>query len=165
MNAKNIIVASILLLLGASATLAAQTKAESKEQARIEQAAWIKQSLEDKDFRIEVSQALPQSGRSVNLTSSYSISLKDDVVISQLPYYGRAYSVPYGGGEGLNFKAEYTDYSLAYDAKGMATIQLKARTKEDSYTIRLRIYPNGKSYVYVESVNRQSISFNGELEK
>jgi len=37
--------------------------------------------------------------------------------------------IPYGGGEGLNFKAPLTDYKLDWDKKGTAKIKFTARSQ------------------------------------
>jgi len=37
------------------------------------------------------------------LTSPYSVEIRNDSIISHLPYYGRAYSIPYGGGDSSFF--------------------------------------------------------------
>jgi hypothetical protein len=104
---------------------------------------------------------LPMNGRSQTLTSPYSLEIKDDRVKSHLPYYGRAYSIPYGGGEGLNFEAEITGYKLSFDTKGKAVVEFETKTKEDQHGFRLEIFPNGSTSIHVTPVNRQAISFHG----
>ena len=66
--------------------------------------------IESENYKIDVNTAMPMRGRSIPLTSSYSLTIRNDSVISYLPYYGRAYSIPYGGGDGLNFKAILQKY-------------------------------------------------------
>ena len=108
--------------------------------------------------------ALPARGRSVTLTSPYSVEIRNDSVISYLPYYGRAYSIPYGGGEGLNFKAPLTDYKLEWDKKETAKIKFSARSEEDKFDFIIDVFSNGSSSIFVNMQNRQSISFQGELD-
>ena len=106
---------------------------------------------------------VPMRGRSIPLTSSYSLEIRNDSVISYLPYYGRAYSIPYGGGDGLNFKAVLKEYSMEMDKKGNAVIEFIARNPEDRYEYRVKVFPNGSASIDVNMQNRQSISFQGEL--
>ena len=113
---------------------------------------------------LNVNRALPARGRSVTLTSPYSVEIRNDSVISYLPYYGRAYSIPYGGGEGLNFKAPLTDYKLEWDKKETAKIKFSARSEEDKFDFIIDVFSNGSSSIFVNMQNRQSISFQGELD-
>src|SRR6186997_773588 len=72
----------------------------------------VKTSVESKQFIFHAQTALPTSGRSRQLTSEYTLRIFPDSLISYLPFYGRAYSVPYGSSDGgFNFtstKFEYT---------------------------------------------------------
>ena len=124
----------------------------------------MKNSITSGKYKIDVNRALPARGRSVMLTSPYSIEIRNDSIISHLPYYGRAYSIPYGGGEGLNFKAPLTDYKLDWDKKGTAKIKFTARSTEDKFDFDIDIFSNGSSTIFVNMQNRQSINFQGEVD-
>ena len=147
----------VLLLAGQS--LYAQSKKEKKEQKK----EAVKKLIESENYKIDVNTAMPMRGRSIPLTSSYSLEIRNDSVISYLPYYGRAYSIPYGGGDGLNFKAVLKEYSMEMDKKGNAVIEFIARNPEDRYEYRVKVFPNGSASIDVNMQNRQSISFQGEL--
>lgn len=138
----------------------AQTKQEKKKQA--EQA--VRQLIEAKDYKINVDRAIPMRGGSKNLTSSYSLKVRNDSVYSYLPYFGVAYSLPYGGGKGLLFDESLTDYKIEYTKKGAAKISFKSRNNEDSYTFNLTIFPDGTASIQVAPVNKQSISYSGDLD-
>lgn len=151
----------ILLLITAagSSTLSAQSRREKKELRK--QA--VEKLIESGKYKIEVDKAFPARGRSVSLTSPYSIEIRNDSVFSYLPYYGRAYSIPYGGGEGLNFKAPLADYKPEWNKKGTAVIQFTARSPEDRFDFKVDVFDNGSSSIYVNMQNRQAIHFLGEL--
>ena len=154
------IIFSLLLITAMSMpTLSAQTKKEKKELKK--QA--VEKLVTSGKYKINVNRALPARGRSVTLTSPYSVEIRNDSVISYLPYYGRAYSIPYGGGEGLNFKAPLTDYKLEWDKKETAKIKFSARS-EERFDFSIDVFSNGSSSIFVNMQNRQSISFQGELD-
>ena len=159
---KTIRIIFFLLLITAMSmpTLSAQTKKEKKELKK--QA--VEKLVTSGKYKINVNRALPARGRSVTLTSPYSVEIRNDSVISYLPYYGRAYSIPYGGGEGLNFKAPLTDYKLEWDKKETAKIKFSARSEEDKFDFSIDVFSNGSSTIFVNMQNRQSISFQGELD-
>lgn len=115
----------------------------------------------DRRLTINISSATPQGGATVQLTSDYSISIYGDTVVSQLPFYGRAYTVPYGGGDGLMFKAPISGYTSSRGKDGATNITFKTKTAEDSYDFSIRVYDNGKAYVSVQPQQRSHISYQG----
>lgn len=159
---RRIITYCMLLLIGVC-TLSAQTK-EDKKQQQIREREILKELIDAGNYKIDASMAYPRRGRSVPLTSPYSLEIKNDSVFSHLPYYGRAYSIPYGGGQGLVFSAPVTEYKVTYNKKGEAKINITARTNEDQYKYTITVFPNGSSSINVSMQNRESISFSGQLE-
>lgn len=137
--------------------------AQSKADQRNKEKQVVKELLESKEYIIEVDRAIPMRGPSRHLTSPYTLEIKGDSVDSYLPYFGQAYSVPYGGGKGLIFKAPITDYKLSFNKKGEAKIKFKAYSGEDTFTYTIEVFPNGSASINVLAINRQGISFYGEL--
>lgn len=160
MKAIRIIFSLLLIMAISIPTLSAQTKKEKKELKK--QA--VEKLITSGKYKIDVNRALPARGRSVMLISPYSVEIRNDSIISHLPYYGRAYSIPYGGGEGLNFIAPLTDYKLDWDKKGTAKIKFTARSTEDKFDFDIDIFSNGSSTIFVNMQNRQSINFQGEVD-
>src|SRR6476660_9684977 len=104
MNPSNMIVGKILLIVSVL-FLTHRINAQSDKEA-------IKTSIESKQFIFHAQTALPTSGRSRQLTADYDLRLFSDSLISNLPFYGRAYSVPYGSGDGgFNFTSTKFDYT------------------------------------------------------
>lgn len=160
MKTKKHLLLLILALLMGLPTLSAQSKREKREQKK----EAVKKLIVSENYKIDVNTALPMRGRSVPLTSLYSLEIRNDSVISYLPYYGRAYSIPYGGGNGLRFKAPLKEYDMQMDRKGNSVITFTARNPEDKYDFRMKVYSNGSASIDVTMQNRQSISFHGELD-
>jgi hypothetical protein len=119
--------------------------------------------LESKRYKIEVNRMNPMKGSSRHLNTDYSITQSGDSIKSYLPYQGEAYSAPYGGGSVLVFDALITDYTIKSEKKGATSISFKARTPEDIYTYRIKVFKNGSSTIHVSANKRQSISFYGDL--
>ena len=157
---KQIFMLLLALLVGIPTLSAQQSKKEKKEQKK----EAVMKLIESENYKIDVNTAMPMRGRSIPLTSSYSLTIRNDSVISYLPYYGRAYSIPYGGGDGLNFKTILKEYNVEMDKKGNAVIKFVARNPEDRYEFRAKVFPNGSASIDVNMQNRQSISFPGELD-
>ena len=125
----------IVLFFGGQ-SLYSQSKKEREEQKAKE----IKEMIENGRFTIEVDRALPMGGRTVHLTTPYSLEMRGDSAISYLPYFGRAYSLPYGGGDGMRFEESITDYQSTFDKKGTARIKFVARTKEDTFRFDVQVF-------------------------
>lgn len=148
----------IVLLVGGQ-SLYAQSKKEKREQKEKE----VKEMIDKKRFTIDVDRALPMGGRSVNLTTPYSFEMRGDSAISYLPYFGRAYSVPYVGGDGMRFEKSVTDYSCSFNKKGTAQIKFVTRANEDTYRFNIQVFANGSATINVTPTNKQSITYQGEL--
>lgn len=144
-----------IILFGCSSTkgMTAEEKAASE--------LALRRAIENRSYHIDVDRMIPTNGRSRQLTSNYSLQIDGDKVKSHLPYFGRAYHVPYGGGEGLVFESVVTDYTSSLDKKGRRVIEFKTKTEEDLCRFRLEIFPNGSASILVNSENRQSISYDG----
>lgn len=148
-----------IALLCVGQSLFAQSKQERKEQKEKE----VKETVESGRFTIDVNRAVPMSGRSVNLTSPYSLELRGDSIVSYLPYFGRAYSAPYGGGKGMNFQEKALEFEQISKKKGATAFKFRVRTDEDVYAFRVDVFPNGSSTISVTPVNKQGITFYGEV--
>ena len=131
--------------------------------AKSEQTQAIKKQIEDRHYTIDVIRATPMNESSRELTSTYSLTVNRDTIISHLPYFGQAYNIPYGGGQGLIFKAPITVYSESFDAKGTATISIRTRSEDDDYHYQIQISDNGSTSIHVTPNNRQAISFYGKV--
>ena len=135
----------------------------SKAEKKRLQAEKVRQALYDRHFTINVTSAHPTSFPPVNLTSPYSLEVRGDSVISYLPYYGRAYSVPYGGGKALNFSGKMSGFDLSRTKKEY-NIKLAIENDEDKYLYYIDVFDNGHASILVAPQNRTDILFYGEME-
>ena len=145
-----------LLITG---TAVAQTSGDRKAERK----AYVGRRIADKHFKIEVSMAYPMRGRSIPLTTLYSLELKRDSADVYLPYFGRAYSIPYGGGKGLRFCSSVTDWKVEKKKRGYA-VSFSSKTEEDTYDFFIDIGDEGAASISVTMRNRQSIRYSGEME-
>lgn len=153
----------IIFFVMAAALAGCATTAERMErEART--AAQVSEALASRHYTINVLMMYPQRGRAVNLTTNYSVEVKGDSLISYLPYFGRAYNVPYGGGKGLNFIAPITGYQTETDRKGITRVVLTTENEEDRYQYVLEVSSSGDSYVQVQSRQRDFIRYSGRMD-
>ncbi|MEI8087278.1 MAG: DUF4251 domain-containing protein [Paludibacter sp.] len=126
----------------------------------------LNKKVESKDFTVEVKYASPSNGGHINLSYGYDLRIKNDSAYAYLPYYGIAYSAPYNGDGGIKFEELMADYTCVKTKKLDGwDIHFKVKSKENSYDIRLNMFENGNTTISVNSYNRQSITFYGELKE
>lgn len=129
---------------------------------KVEQA--IRKAIAGGRYKIVVDRADPAGGKPVSLTSGYSLEINNDSVFSYLPYFGRAYNIPYGGGQGLIFQSPITTYQAVYHKKGKVNIDFTVANQEDTYRFFIVLFDNGSADIRIRPVKRQAISFKGNLE-
>lgn len=138
----------------------------SERQARREaESVAVIQHIESKSYEIDVNQAHPVGWKSVNLTSSYSVRISGDSIYCHLPYYGRAYSIPYGGGEGLIFSSTMDEYKIREEKKGLRRITFDANSRDGNNKFGIEVWPTGQSSITVTPAGRQTISYSGNIKQ
>lgn len=130
---------------------------------RIELAKKVDTALQERNFKIGVLMMYPPRGGARNVAYGYSLEVRNDSLISYLPYFGRAYDVPYGGGKGLNFTTPVGSYQESMGKNGMRIIEVGTQNEEDRFLYRIEVFDNGQSTIDVLSQNRETISFSGEM--
>lgn len=154
-----------LILLGLIClTVAMPTTAQNRNEKKARTERAVKEAIAAKQYKINVDRMQPMRGGSRNLTTNYTLEIRNDSVFSYLPYFGVAYNAPYGGGKSLNFNASITGYTTRALKKGKIQIDFKTRSDEDNYEYRLTIFPDGSTSIHVQPMNKQSISFTGEMD-
>ena len=172
MNRKIIFGILSLAMLAVIPSVSAQSRAELKaqkraEKARIEtaRAEAVRKAVEDRNFVIRANRVFPSRGKSDALNSAAYLSVREDVVRSQLPYIGRLYSYPLMRDEGLHFfDTPLLDYRVQEGKKGLLIVTFSTETREERYSIRVEVYPNGSATIAVYPKNRQNITFSGEMD-
>ena len=138
---------------------------ESREDrlARLErEAQMVRDGVENGDFKVDIDRMIPLRGGSRHV-DNYSVKVKDGHIVSYLPYFGRAWDLPYGGGHGLNFEADIQESEVYREADGSYTVRLLIKTDEDTHVYTFQIFTNGSTSLLVQSKNREPINFNGDF--
>ena len=157
---------AIVVVLSAAATACSSSRLTKEEKAQIEtrRAEYVINSINSQQFTIEMDRVTPYRGISRSLSYGYLLAVKGDTIVSYLPYFGKAYSLPYGGGKGLNFESTITSQRLMRNNKKMlTTLHLFTTNDEDTYQYMVEIFDNGRSHVEVRSRLGEAISFDGYM--
>jgi hypothetical protein len=169
-NAMKKLVILIAILISVYAVQAQETVKKSKKELKAEkkaqQMAEVKATVEGKNFVFDARTANPMKGRTVNLTTDYNMKIRNDSVYSYLPYYGVAHTASSFGGmdSPMNFSQPIDEYSSELTKNGYM-VKFKTRNGNDVLSCTLHISETGSSTLSVSSMNRQSISYFGDLRK
>ena len=129
-------------------------------------AADIRHAVERCDFIFEATYAYPTGYRSVYLSPYYNVKVSPDTVKVYLPYYGRAYRAPMDPREGgFNFTSTDFEYKLIpVKGKGNWQTEVTILDLDRPVTFSFDIWENGTARLDVNDMNRQAISFQGNIE-
>ena len=155
---------STVMALTALVMIVGCATAEERAARAAEQAKAVKAALQERNYQIAVNRMYPSRGASKTVSYGYSVEVRNDSLISYLPYFGRAYSVPYGGGNGLNFSAPINNYQESQLKSNQRRIEIDVKNDEDTYHYTLDIFDNGSTSIDVQSRQREPISFSGDME-
>jgi hypothetical protein len=150
------------LAVSACGVLSGETRAE-KTAREAREAQQVREAVETGNFTIDIDRMYPLRGTSKTV-STYSISVKDNVLISHLPFVGQAWRVPYGGGHALNFDAPILNYTVSRARKDGYEIRIYVKTDEDEHLYLLTVFENGRASLDVQSGNRERISYSGQID-
>ena len=151
---------ALTLAMVSCSTLTSAQRAE--REAKMEKA--VAKALAERCYTVDVNMMYPKSGRAQNVSSDYSLEVRGDSLVSYLPYFGRAYNVPFGGGKGLNFAAPIKSYHSEKGKKGNTRVEIQVDNTEDYFTYSLDIFPNGSTTIDVVARERESITFSGQMD-
>ena len=139
-----------------------------------------------KVFRVEATDAYPTGNSSVTITSNRGtttiggdghVSLatnrgelffRDSVLTGHLPFFGRAYSLPYGEGGGFEFTGnrvkKATVKVVKKREKQYVTFTCSVTLGSDVISLFIEAYENGSCTLQVNSNNRAAISYGGIID-
>ena len=152
-----VIACSALVLLGSCATT------EERAARLAEKARKVTLALSEQ-FTILVDRMYPLRGSSKRISYGYTVEVRNDSLFSYLPYFGRAYAIPYGGGKGLNFSAPINSYQEYQKKDNLRYIEIGVTNEEDTYLYVIEVFGNGKAAIGVQPRQREHISYSGEME-
>jgi hypothetical protein len=165
---KNLIII-VFLIISVISINAQETEKKSKKELKAEKEAKkmeeIKTLVESKIFVFDARNVNPMKGSSRTLTSEYDVKVTNDSIYSYLPYFGVAYSASYGGSDSpMIFKQPFETCDMEKTKKGYL-VKVKVKNGNDRLDFSFHISETGTTTLSVSSVNRQAISYYGDIVK
>ncbi len=155
MKALRILYTLVVLFIFGSTT--AQNKTEKPHTS-------IETLLNSKNFEFIANTALPLGQPPKNLVgSNYSITFSPEMVISNMPFYGRAYSgMIMGRDKGMRFKGKPEDFIIT-SAKNGYNVTTTVKGETDIYVISISVGYSSFATLSISSNDRGTISYQGEI--
>lgn len=165
MKRKLLILLVLLCFFDFSVFAQEKTKKELKAERELQKQKETEALIDSKNFVFEAQKASPQGGRTLNLDyNTYFLKFNTEKTTCDLPFFGRAFNVPYGGGDGgIKFEGIPEDIKIEKKKKSY-NIKAIVKGKDDVYTLYFNIFFDGGATLSVNSNNRASISYDGEVE-
>ena len=125
----------------------------------------IAKAIAAKRWRIDINSMNTMRYGARTVTPDFYLELRGDTLHSYLPYLGQAQVSPMlSPSIGLNFETQVLRYKQSMPkSKKYTQIDIDVRTREDSYHYMIQFYDTGGATIYVRSLNRDPISFDGNL--
>ena len=137
-------------------------KKEVKARQRLE----MSQLIQSGHFRFVARSANSDLGNFDNLSPNYDLTFDSLKIKAFLPYYGRAYTAPYGGSGGVKFDLTAKKIENVYnERKKMFAISTELDDSDESYLLYLNAGLDGYADLKIIFRNRQAINYYGTIEK
>lgn len=140
-----------------------KTKKELKEQRDIQKQKEIETLINSKKFDFEAQKVTPQGGRMIILDyNTYFLKFDTEKTTGDLPFFGRAYNVAYGGDGGIKFEGVPENIKIEKKKKSYI-VKATVKGKNDVYDLMFTVFSDGGGTLSINSNNRASISYDGEI--
>ena len=151
------------ILIAAMTTAGIANAQDSKKEKQAAKIAATKNLIDSQNFVFVADYVSPLGRGRRPLTSRYEVIVSKDTVISYLPYFGRAYSVPYNSTNiGFDFTSTNFEYNITTRKKGW-DILIEPKAQNDNQQLSFQIFNSGSASLNITSINRSPISYQGYI--
>ncbi len=167
MRTKGVLLTFMIIFIIASGFAQQTTRRARRERDKIVKEHQIDSLIHSKAFVFIATRALPQGGGSIDMTSnSNSLKFSPDKITSYMPYFGRAYSIDYGGDAGIKFEGKPKEFNIAAHKSGKGyEIKVRVEVTRDTYQLMLIVNPAGDATLTINCNQRSTISYFGDIFK
>jgi Domain of unknown function (DUF4251) len=147
----------VFLLLAFTAASCSTTKAQENPPVNLSSV------INSKNFVFKAETAMPMRGGVQQLSAGYQLAVNDLSIVCDLPFYGRAQTVPIGvTNGGIKFTSKDFTYDAVSNSKGWK-ITIKPNDVSHVRQLYLTIFTNGTATLDVMNIHRDDISFRGSV--
>ena len=122
----------------------------------------LQAAVDSKTFVFEGRQASGMRGRMIQLDPGYTLNVRSEKVIGDLPFFGRSYQATPGTTDGgLKFEFAEFDYLVKSRKKGGWDITIEPTEQNDIRSIFLTIQESGNASLRITSNSKEAMSYTG----
>ncbi len=162
MKTRNIFIVALfsLVLLGVNA----QEKKPQKQLAPPAGQTALETLLNSGNFEFIANTMLPSGQAPKDLVSSnYSVTFTPNLVVSNLPFYGRSYStIAMGKDQGMRFQGAPENFKLSKN-KNQFEVKTEVSSERDTYKILLSVSKSGNATLSIATNDRGIVNYQGEV--
>lgn len=157
---NNIKLVTIILV----AFISTQAFAQDKKNKKVSNDLELRNMLDSQRFVFVPSSITPQRGRTRYLDGYFDLRLKNDSLISYLPFFGRADIAPISADDyGIRFTSTDFEYSYKPAKKRSYEVTMKVRDNSNSNKFFLIVYDNLTASLIVTGNFRDQVTFRGYI--
>ncbi len=136
---------------------------KAKPDQEINNSSNIANLLNSKSFEFVANICYPTSGAPKNLVgNNYSVTFSPEEIVSNLPFYGRAYNATaMGRDKGMRFKGQPENFTVSKNKEYQ--VNTTVRGESDTYELSLSVSETGYALLSISSNDRGTISYQGEI--
>ncbi|GHA30864.1 hypothetical protein GCM10007103_10500 [Salinimicrobium marinum] len=125
----------------------------------------IRELVESREFQVEHEWALPLGGGNINLIGNpNSIRFQKDSIDLFLPYFGvRHMGGGYNTEGGLKYIGPVKNLEIVENENRNIEISFETTQDNENLDFRIMVYSNGNAHTTVNSSQRNSISYRGDI--
>ena len=152
-----------LLLIVLVTGVSAQNK-EARKEKKLKAYIECLQLIESGEFKFEAKKAYPQGCSSIDLTTNYGfMTISENKSEADLPFFGRAYRLKYGGDGGMNFKGEiFNEKLIQNNKKNKFTYTFEVKD-EEIFKVIVEAFSNESVSVIIQCSSKAHISYSGRI--
>lgn len=159
---------TFVLIFSATLLFAQQTKSKKqlKKEAKAQKIQLIRDGVNNKTFVFKAFSVVPKTERTKSLINDFGMEVKGDSIFSYLPYYGKIYSRERQdasfNNSPMGFAQTMESYKRTKTKKGYE-VRIKVNNNNDIIDLVFHISKNGSATLVASSLNRQAISYMGDI--
>ena len=144
-------------------------KLSKEERAKKDMQAFnkTKELINGNVFKIEIDRVFPISGVDVSRFNPRGyVHVKDSIAEGKLPFFGRAYNIPYGDGGGIEFNSSIQELEqkvINKRKKKLILYNFTVKGKDDTYQLSIQITGGNNCNISLVSNHRAQISYSGTI--
>ncbi len=163
MKTRNILITALFSLVLLSVNAQEKTPPQQQLAPPAGQTA-IEKLLSSGNFEFIANIMLPSGQAPKDLVgSNYSVTFTPEMIVSNLPFYGRSYStIAMGKDQGMRFQGAPENFKQSKN-KNQFEVKTEVKSERDTYKLLLLVSKSGNATLSIATNDRGIVNYQGEV--